>query len=302
MAMVSTRIVSRAVLALVLVTALFASAGLAADEAAQRLHRVPLAKRSAGDSSFRLGASRSAAASRVLRLSDGTSVPITNFMDAQYYGEVEIGTPPQKFQVVFDTGSSNLWVPSANCKLFSLPCHLHNQYDASKSSTYAKNGTDFAIRYGSGSLTGYLSSDTVTFGGLPIDAQTFTEATMEPGLAFIAGRFDGILGMAYDTIAVEQVTPPFYNLLEQGQVKEPVFSFYLNRNANGTVGGELVLGGSDPDHFTGEHTYVDVTRKGAEPFDTSTQPTRVRVRHENNDEGRATKAERRDKLPRCHDD
>ncbi|KAG8832912.1 Vacuolar protease A [Serendipita sp. 399] len=180
-----------------------------------------------------------------------------DFMNAQYFADITIGTPPQTFKVVLDTGSSNLWVPSSSCT--SIACFLHAKYDSSASSTYKANGTEFAIRYGSGSLEGFVSQDTMTIGDLTIKKQDFAEATKEPGLAFAFGKFDGILGLAYDTISVNHITPPFYNMIDQKLIKDPVFTFRLGGSEED--GGEAVFGGIDSTHYTGKITYVPVRRK-----------------------------------------
>ena len=73
--------------------------------------------------------------------------------------------------MIFDTGSSNLWVPSNGC--YSLACFFHNTYNSGDSSTYQKNGTSISIQYGSGALKGHLSVDTVTWAGKKIDDVTF---------------------------------------------------------------------------------------------------------------------------------
>ncbi|XLR66360.1 aspartic proteinase A1-like [Arachis hypogaea] len=58
-----------------------------------------------------------------------------------------------------------------------------------------------------------------------------------------------------------------YNMLDQGFVKELVFSFWLNRNPEEENGGELVFRGVDPNHYKGKYTYLPVSRKRYWKFD-----------------------------------
>jgi len=190
---------------------------------------------------------------KALKFLHGTeNVPISNYMDAQYYGPVEIGTPVQEFQVVFDTGSSNLWVPSNGC--WSVACFLHTCYKSSSSTTYAKNGEALDIQYGSGGVSGYLSEDTVTWGGVAVPKVTFGEMTKLDGASFVASKFDGILGMAFQTISADNVMPVFESMFQAGLVDDNSFQFYLSKDAN-AKGSQLILGGIDSSLTTSTFVY-----------------------------------------------
>ncbi|CAO3672336.1 unnamed protein product [Rhizopus stolonifer] len=191
------------------------------------------------------------------------SVALTNYLNAQYYGEISIGSPPQVFSVVFDTGSSNLWVPSTRC-VSSPSCNSHRQYNAENSSTYISNGTDFSIMYGSGSVQGIISQDTIIVGGIQIDNQGFAESTVEPRETFMQAKFDGIFGLGYDTIAIKQTVPPFYNMVDRNLIEQKLFSFWIGdiNDQGNESGGEIIFGGIDESRYIGDVVWSPVIRKG----------------------------------------
>jgi len=180
-------------------------------------------------------------------------VVIEDYQNSQYYGQITLGTPGQKFNVIFDTGSSDLWVAGSTC---GSSCGKHATYNSAKSSTYQANGTAFNIMYGSGPVSGYESVDVLSSGGLNVKNQEFAEVTDATGLgmAYKIGKFDGILGLAFPILSVNKVPTVFENMFNQGVIPANEFSFYLG-TASG-MKGELLLGGTDPKYYTGEITYT----------------------------------------------
>ncbi|XP_075054261.1 cathepsin E [Mixophyes fleayi] len=188
------------------------------------------------------------------------SEPLINYMDVEYFGQIYIGSPPQAFTVIFDTGSSNLWVPSVYCT--SPACMSHDRYQASQSKTYTTDGQPFYIQYGTGNLTGILGIDQVTVQGITVQNQKFAESVSEPGSTFQDANFDGILGLAYPALAVDSCTPVFDNMIAQNLVELPVFGVYMSRSSTSSEGGELVFGGYDTSRFSGQLNWVPVTVQG----------------------------------------
>uniref|UniRef100_A0ABK0LNF3 Chymosin n=1 Tax=Rattus norvegicus TaxID=10116 RepID=A0ABK0LNF3_RAT len=185
------------------------------------------------------------------------SEPLTNYLDSEYFGLIYVGTPPQEFKVVFDTGSSELWVPSVYCS--SKVCRNHNRFDPSKSFTFQNLSKPLFVQYGTGSVEGFLAYDTVTVSDIVVPHQTVGLSTEEPGDIFTYSPFDGILGLAYPTFASKYSVPIFDNMMNRHLVAQDLFSVYMSRNDQGSM---LTLGAIDQSYFIGSLHWVPVTVQG----------------------------------------
>uniref|UniRef100_A0A2K6GYR5 Gastricsin n=1 Tax=Propithecus coquereli TaxID=379532 RepID=A0A2K6GYR5_PROCO len=181
------------------------------------------------------------------------------YKDASYFGEIAIGTPPQKFKILFDTGSSDFWVPSIYCR--TVACTNHSRFDPSKSSTFSTKWQSFSLEYGSGSLSGFFAYDTVAFPTIQIPDQQFGLSDYERGMAFFYSEFDGILGMGYPDLSTNGATTVFEGMLQQEILTDPVFSFYLYKRTVTELGGVIIFGGVDNSVYTGQIHWAPVTQK-----------------------------------------
>jgi len=163
----------------------------------------------------------------------------------EYYGTVTIGSNGQKFKVVFDTGSGVLWVPSTLCK--SVACDNKDKdfrtiLDVDKDTSIKVDDYEMKITYGTGSMTGRRASDVVSIGKLSVNNQDFLASVTEEGNVFENGRFDGVLGMGKQDLALdlagyddEDPSNPArgiiitLNAARQGLIQAPMFSFYISK-------------------------------------------------------------------------
>ena len=167
-----------------------------------------------------------------------------------------LGTPPQWFTVLCDTGSPVTWVPSASWCAGAPGCGGHKGFDANASSSDVPGGAQVAVQYGDGTgIGGAFTGDTVHLGGLVVP--NVQVALADQGTAPASGVFDGLLGLGLASGVPPGVVAAAF---AQGLLAMPLFSFWLNPDQlQPEDGGELLLGGVDEAHAAGPWTWANVT-------------------------------------------
>lgn len=201
---------------------------------------------------------------RLIRGGGEEAVVLRDMDNAQYYGRVRIGTPPQEMIVVYDTGSADFWVPGAKCPTKSKNCSGKNIFHKDASSSFSEVGsgakTKFLIEYGSGKVEGNFGVDTVTLAeDYTAEGQTFAIVDSTNGLKdlYSDSEFDGILGLGFNSLSADPgVNTVIPNLKERGVLERAVFAFYLGDDADG----ELAIGGVNEERMEGDVHWIDVLR------------------------------------------
>ncbi|GAA5856260.1 hypothetical protein JCM8547_000841 [Rhodosporidiobolus lusitaniae] len=194
--------------------------------------------------------STSAASTRPSVRAKRQAEPIYNYAnDLLWAGRIGLGTPGQEFTVMFDTGSSDLWVPSADVKCTGCQ---GNKYDPTLSTTSKRRSGHFAIAYGDGSSSsGPIYTDVLSVGEDWIDNTGWFSAVDQMSDSFANEPEDGIAGMAYASIS--NIRP------KQSKLSSRPFGLHLAKTSDGDS--ELFLGGPNPDLYRGEFEWHAVRKR-----------------------------------------
>ncbi|GFN84870.1 cathepsin d [Plakobranchus ocellatus] len=185
-------------------------------------------------------------------------IKLANYYDNLYYAPITIGTPGQTFNVAFDTETPITWVPSIHSPPRQIFRRITKKYNNESSSTYKANGKPFEVSYGPGLVLGYRSQDNMAIAGATVHNQTFGEAILEPKM-FAGSMIDGVFGLGFSGINAGEELPVFDNMIMQGLLPAPVFSFYVKKYDSDGPESVLTLGGTNPDYYTGDFIFANLS-------------------------------------------
>ncbi|KAH7722879.1 aspartic protease [Aphelenchoides avenae] len=210
---------------------------------------------------------------RDLRRSGGVPSTVRDYADNVYDAEIYLGTPPQAFQVIFDTGSGDLWVTDKSCT--DEGCKPKAKYDNTTSSTYQYVGPNWSMGYGDGTIAeGYRAKESLTLGdskasSIVVKGALFGQAVSETAdYPESLENFDGILGLSRKSEGGLGETT-LATAIKQGLLAEPIFTIWIQHvgvKENATAG-QVLYGGIDTEHCDQVIDYVPLANLDGDSWD-----------------------------------
>lgn len=192
---------------------------------------------------------------------------------SEYYGQVSVGSPAQKFLVVFDTGSGNLLLPSKEC--VDEACTSHKRFDSELSATaiqiayadqpttpVAKDGSRdvVTITFGTGEMSGVYVRDNICLGSGDICCKAnFVAASEESDEPFSLVPFDGILGLSLPQMAEGDAFSVLDALVGAGVLAEGLFGVFFGNEGEQS---EITFGSYKKEQMATEVFWAPVTVPG----------------------------------------
>lgn len=181
--------------------------------------------------------------------------------DNVHWGEISIGTPPQRFTVLFDTGSGNLILPTAKCG--GEGCDEHKKYNPNKSSSAEwpmkdkSGGKGCYISFGVGEVEGDYYRDKICVAPNMCATIDFVGATRQSALPFADTPFDGILGLGLNDMSMGPRFNVVDELYKSGGLPFGTFSYRFLDSQNS----EITFGGYKSDAIVSEVLWAKVVRE-----------------------------------------
>jgi pepsin A len=196
----------------------------------------------------------------------------------------------QTLNVVFDTGSTNLWIASTLCTKGSCVSNGRHRFNMKESETFNQpaNPQNLAVEFGTANLSGTLGMDNFHIGPFTVRNQTFALIKQESGGTFNELPLEGIVGLAFpslmdrmepnastDSTSSTGISRPFFDsVIEQKVLKRNMFAFYLSPPESDASAGSFVeravpyhlgmdailWGGVDKRLYEGELSWFPVTQ------------------------------------------
>jgi len=187
----------------------------------------------------------------------------------EYWGQISIGTPPKIFSVIFDTGSGNLILPSAQCD--SAACNAHRKYDPQSSTTsvgVGRKGTSLqqnpgqkkeaSIKFGTGNIHGHFYQDNICLGGeSACMTANFIGTDYESEMPFSQCSFDGIMGLGFKDLSMGEGFNMVDDIVMQRALPSNQFSVFLTDDG----GSEISFGGYKRSQVVSDVIWAPVTQQ-----------------------------------------